>query len=141
GYTPPTYLNITCGCGGIGRRAALRSLWGNTREGSSPFIRTMISRTGKVSPKLTYATRTAIGWAWAVCCHGRRCQYDGSCQGGRCVSVATAPLLRCRPNVIPAGSGSGLHDTVEIAARSVRNTHASGQRARDRPVEVIRRQI
>jgi hypothetical protein len=29
-----------CGCGGIGRRAALRSLWGNTREGSSPFIRT-----------------------------------------------------------------------------------------------------
>src|SRR5262249_48933186 len=29
-----------CGCGGTGRRAGLRSLWGNTRGGSSPLIRT-----------------------------------------------------------------------------------------------------
>ena len=35
----PDYL-ITCGRGGIGRRAALRSLWGNTRGGSSPLDRT-----------------------------------------------------------------------------------------------------
>ena len=31
-----------CGCGGIGRRAALRSLWANPREGSSPFNRTTL---------------------------------------------------------------------------------------------------
>ena len=40
------YPDNTCGCGGIGRRAALRSLWGNTREGSSPFIRTRNSPVG-----------------------------------------------------------------------------------------------
>jgi hypothetical protein len=39
-YTARTYL-ITCGRGGIGRRAALRSLWGNTRGGSSPLDRTI----------------------------------------------------------------------------------------------------
>ena len=32
-----------CGRGGIGRRAALRSLWGNTRGGSSPLDRTILS--------------------------------------------------------------------------------------------------
>lgn len=35
----PHYL-ITCGRGGIGRRAALRSLWGNTRGSSSLLDRT-----------------------------------------------------------------------------------------------------
>src|SRR6056297_903610 len=41
-YTPPTY-QITCGRGGIGRRAALRSLWGNTRGSSSLLDRTNLS--------------------------------------------------------------------------------------------------
>lgn len=29
-----------CGRGGTGIRAALRRLWGQTREGSTPFVRT-----------------------------------------------------------------------------------------------------
>ena len=33
---------ITCGRGGIGRRAALRSLWDNTRGSSSLLDRTII---------------------------------------------------------------------------------------------------
>ena len=43
GYTTATKTKV-CGYGGIGRRAALRSLWGNTREGSSPFIRTIFTK-------------------------------------------------------------------------------------------------
>ena len=38
-YTPLHQAGL-CGRGGIGRRAALRSLWGNTRESSSLFDRT-----------------------------------------------------------------------------------------------------
>ena len=37
GYSP---LTLMCGRGGIGRRAALRSLWGNTRGSSSLLGRT-----------------------------------------------------------------------------------------------------
>ena len=33
-------LSSLCGCGGIGRRAALRALWGKPRGGSSPLSRT-----------------------------------------------------------------------------------------------------
>jgi hypothetical protein len=39
-YTARSYL-IMCGRGGIGRRAALRSLWGNTRGSSSLLDRTI----------------------------------------------------------------------------------------------------
>ena len=38
-YSP---LTLMCGRGGIGRRAALRSLWGNTRGSSSLLGRTKI---------------------------------------------------------------------------------------------------
>ena len=37
GYSP---LTLMCGRGGIGRRAALRSLWGKTRGSSSLLGRT-----------------------------------------------------------------------------------------------------
>jgi hypothetical protein len=39
GYWCPS----SCGSGGIGRRASLRSLWPQGREGSSPFFRTTLN--------------------------------------------------------------------------------------------------
>src|SRR6056297_1027722 len=44
---PPT-KSRQCGRGGIGRRAALRSLWGNTRGSSSLLDRTIHSLTGRL---------------------------------------------------------------------------------------------
>src|SRR5205814_1375265 len=34
--------HIQCGCGGTGRRAWFRSMWGQLRGGSSPLIRTKL---------------------------------------------------------------------------------------------------
>jgi hypothetical protein len=39
-----------CGRGGIGRRASLRSLWGQPRDGSTPFARTR-GKKQKTNPK------------------------------------------------------------------------------------------
>ena len=41
--------HTVCGCGGIGRRARFRFLWGQLREGSSPFTRTKKTRGRKTS--------------------------------------------------------------------------------------------
>ena len=46
-----------CGRGGIGRRAALRSLWGNTRGGSSPLDRTILSTREYVMSLMRYMMR------------------------------------------------------------------------------------
>src|SRR5256885_9963888 len=64
GYNPPPR-----GCGGIGRRARFRSVWGQPRGGSSPLIR--MARLGRPpSPpfELSCAFRTLL---WAVRIRGR----------------------------------------------------------------------
>jgi hypothetical protein len=42
--TKTVIIRLISGCGGIGRRAGLRSLWDQTRGGSTPLIRSRLSK-------------------------------------------------------------------------------------------------
>ena len=46
----------SCGSGGTGRRASLRSLWPQGREGSNPFFRTNPESAGTPAPRLAHCT-------------------------------------------------------------------------------------
>ena len=50
----------SCGSGGTGRRASLRSLWPQGREGSNPFFRTNPESAGTPAPRLAHCTPLAL---------------------------------------------------------------------------------
>ena len=57
---------IICGHGGIGRRVRFRSVWGQPREGSSPFARTTISQAlrGLFSCQIANRGRASVLRRW-----------------------------------------------------------------------------
>ena len=63
---------MSCGCGGIGRRAWFRSMWAQVHGGSSPFI-----RSNSKNPNLADASMLANGFGFfywpglqsAIACH------------------------------------------------------------------------
>ena len=88
-WSPADVIPSTCGSGGTGRRASLRSLWPQGRGGSSPLFRTSNSGPYRrhFRPSESLRQAYASGARSASCATGVRQPRTRGC-GGPCYPVA-----------------------------------------------------